>query len=134
MTRRAGRKAGPSRASTIEEMKLAVLTASLALLAAPSARATATTGLHGIVLRGPVTPVCVAEQPCYEPAVGAVLTFSRAGTVIARARVGSGGRYRVVLKPGLYTVRASHRIDPTTARVRSGRMTRLDFSIDTGIR
>jgi hypothetical protein len=116
-------------------MKLGVLIASLTLAAlAVGAATTTTTGLHGIVMRGPVSPVCAAEQPCDEPAVGAVLTFSRNGAVVARAKVESEGKYRVVLRPGLYSVRANHRIDPTTARVRSGRMSRVDFSIDTGIR
>jgi hypothetical protein len=118
----------------MDEMKLAVLSALLVLLSSASAGATTTTGLHGTVMRGPVSPVCVAEQPCDEPAVGAVLIFSRAGTVAARVKVDSEGHYRVALRQGLYSVRTNHRIDPTTARVRAGRLTRLDFSIDTGIR
>jgi Protein of unknown function (DUF1416) len=116
-------------------MKLAVVIAWVALVAAAGAHATTTTGLHGIVMRGPISPVCVAEQPCSEPAVGAVLLFSREGTVVARVKVGSEGRYRVFLRPGVYAVRALHqRLDPTSARVHTGRPTRTDFSIDTGIR
>jgi hypothetical protein len=33
----------------------------------------ALTGFHGVVTRGPTAPICVAGQPCAEPAVGAVL-------------------------------------------------------------
>jgi hypothetical protein len=110
----------------------AVLTA---LLAAGASNATVVrTGLYGTVMRGPITPVCVAEQPCDEPAAGAVLVFSRNGSDVARVKVRADGSYRIALRPGLYTVRTARRIDPTTARVRLRRMTRVDFSIDTGIR
>jgi hypothetical protein len=86
-------------------------------------------------MRGPITPVCVAGQPCSAPAVGAVLSFARAGHVVARVKTKAGGRYKLVLSPGLYSVRTyRHRIEPATARVRAGTMKRLDFSIDTGIR
>jgi len=96
-------------------------------------------GLHGIVTRGPTTPVCRVGKPCTEPAVGAVLVFSHAGTVAARARTGAGGRYAVALRPGFYAVRVSppQRIGglkPREVRVRSGVNGRVDFQIDTGIR
>jgi hypothetical protein len=96
-------------------------------------------GLHGVVTRGPTTPVCQVGTPCSEPAVGAVLVFSRAGVVTARARAGAGGRYAVRLLPGLYTVRISppQRIGglaPRQVRVRTGASGRVDFAIDTGIR
>ncbi len=97
------------------------------------------TGLHGVVTRGPTMPVCKVGTECSAPAVGAVLVFSRAGTVAARARVGAGGRYVVRLSPGLYTVGTSppQRIGglaPQRVRVRTGASGRVDFAIDTGIR
>jgi hypothetical protein len=97
-------------------------------------------GLHGVVMRGPTTPVCKVGIPCSEPAVGAVLVVSRVGHVVTRVRTGVGGRYAVRLAPGLYTVRLSPTprigfgLRPTTARVVGGVDRRLDFSIDTGIR
>lgn len=95
--------------------------------------------LHGIVMRGPTTPVCMTDKPCSEPAVGAVLAFSRNGRVAARARVGQGGRYSVRLAAGVYSVRqvpapkVDFGIRPDRVRVR-GVSTRADFFIDTGIR
>src|SRR5437899_8471356 len=82
-------------------------------------------GLHGVVTRGPTTPVCRVGKPCSEPAVGAVLVFAHNGTVAARVRAGTGGRYAVSLQPGLYAVRVSplQRIgdlQPSRVRVRSG--------------
>jgi hypothetical protein len=104
-------------------------------LAGAAAGQTVRSGLYGTVMRGPITPVCVAEQPCSEPAAGAQLVFWRNGTAVARTTVATDGSYRLHLAAGLYTVRASQkRLEPVTARVIAGRMLRLDFSIDTGIR
>jgi hypothetical protein len=96
--------------------------------------------LHGVVTRGPTTPVCRVGVPCSEPAPGAVLVFSRDGRVVARVRAGDRGRYSVRLRPGPYAVRLA-----TQPRIGSGLApraitlpavvsTRLNFSIDTGIR
>lgn len=95
--------------------------------------------LHGVVTRGPITPVCRTGMPCNEPARGAVLAFSRSGKVAARVKVGVTGRYAVRLAAGTYTVRQvpapriGFGIRPD--RVRVGPVsTRADFFIDTGIR
>jgi hypothetical protein len=114
---------------------LAILAASLAFVTGAGAHpATLKSGLYGTVMRGPITPVCVAEQPCSAPAAGAVLVFTR-GAVIDRVTVASDGSYRLHLPAGMYVVRTgSKRLEPTLARVFAGRMARLDFSIDTGIR
>ena len=111
-------------------MSVTVLFAALAL----------TGGLHGIVRRGPTTPVCMVGVPCSAPAVGAVLVFSRAGHTVLRVRTGAGGRYSVHLAPGYYMVRVSpgprvgFGIRPARVLVRRNVDARLDFSIDTGIR
>jgi hypothetical protein len=95
--------------------------------------------LHGIVMRGPITPVCRTGMPCNEPAVGAVLAFSRNGRVAVRVRVGRAGRYSVRLAAGIYSVRQAPApkvgfgIRPDVVRVR-GVSTRADFFVDTGIR
>lgn len=108
-------------------------------MAALLALVLAASGLHGIVTRGPITPVCRVGKPCSEPAVGAVLVFSRNGSVAARVRTGAGGRYSVRLQAGLYAVRLSPPqhiggLKPAQVRVRAGVNGRLDFEIDTGIR
>jgi len=95
-------------------------------------------GLHGVVTRGPTTPVCQVGKPCSEPAAGAVLLFSRGGRAATRVRTGVDGRYSVHLPAGIYTVRLKppQRIgglSPSRVRVRTA-MDRLDFRIDTGIR
>jgi hypothetical protein len=97
-------------------------------------------GLRGLVTRGPIMPVCMVDQPCDEPAANVRLLFVRNGVVVSRARTSATGWYRVALAPGRYAVRlpgtpAMGRIvKPQTARVLRGRYSRVDFSIDTGIR
>ena len=118
-----------------------LLTMLVVLTAAGSAGAsTNPSGLWGEVKRGPVTPVCVAEQPCYTPAKGVTLVFLRSGVVVRRATTNDLGRYRVRLPAGTYSVRLPQKpaigrdLEPVQARVRAGRYARVDFSIDTGIR
>jgi hypothetical protein len=122
-------------------MRSVVVASILALALAAGAQATPARGtLTGKVMRGPVTPVCVAEQSCDEPAANVTLLFVHKGAVIARTVTNAEGRYRLRLPAGLYSVRraastpVARNLEPDHARVYRGRVTRLDFSIDTGIR
>jgi hypothetical protein len=123
-------------------MRVVVVLSSIALALAAGAEATPPPGtLTGIVTRGPITPVCVAEQPCDAPAPNVRLLFSRNGAVVGRAVTDQDGRYRLRLPAGSYSVRRAvtaapidRKLDPNRARVYPGRLTHVDFSIDTGIR
>ncbi|MFN2471715.1 MAG: hypothetical protein ABR583_12170 [Gaiellaceae bacterium] len=94
-------------------------------------------GLHGVVERGPVTPVCTVGVPCDEPAAHATVLFSRNGTTV-RTRTDAHGRYRVRLRPGRWAVRKPDwgpgGIEPAIVRVPAGRFRPIDLRIDTGIR
>jgi hypothetical protein len=91
-------------------------------------------------MRGPITPVCAAEQRCSEPAKNVTLLFARNGRVLGRSTTDAMGRYRVALPAGAYRVsrtvppRIGRGIEPDQVRVRAARYVRVDFSIDTGIR
>jgi hypothetical protein len=124
-------------------MKIVVtaLALGLVIVAGAGAQATAvSSGLHGVVMRGPIAPMCVAEEPCTAPAKNVTLLFSRNGRIVGRAVTDSAGRYRLRLPAGVYAVRRppplgiGRGIEPNHARVYAGRFVRLDFSIDTGIR
>ena len=96
-------------------------------------------GLHGIVTRGPTTPVCRVGVPCSEPAKGAELEFDRNGRRVALVHVGAHGTYSVRLAPGDYAVlvvphSAVGGIKPMRVHVFPGAPRRRDFAIDTGIR
>ena len=109
----------------------------LALVVAGSAvAATPTSGLRGVVSRGPIAPVCTAEQPCSAPFAHAVLVFSRSAREVARTTADGSGHYRIALAPGLYAVRVARggRLEPSPVRVRAGAFARVDFDVDTGIR
>jgi hypothetical protein len=118
---------------------LAVIVAALVLAPALAGAAVPASGLRGIVKRGPTTPVCQLGKPCDEPAVGVVLEFRRTGVLKARVKTGRAGAYTVRLRPGSYAVTVSPRgigsgLRPRVVRVPSGRLARVDFFLDTGIR
>jgi hypothetical protein len=124
-------------------MKVVITALSLALVIVAGAGAQVTavsSGLRGVVIRGPITPICVAEEPCTEPAGNVTLLFSRNGRIVGRAVTDSAGRYRLRLPAGVYAVRRpasvgiGRGIEPDHARVYARRFVRIDFSIDTGIR
>jgi hypothetical protein len=113
------------------------LTATIAtVLALATPAFAATSGLRGVVMRGPVTPVCRAELPCSAPAKDVKLTFTRLGRSW-RTTTDDHGRYRIVLKAGTYVVRISTQLPRTTSWrvvVPHGRVAVHDFHVDTGIR
>ena len=92
-------------------------------------------GVAGSVRRGPLTPVCTAEQPCDGPAAGVAVELLQRGAVIAQTTTGPDGQYYVLAAPGDYVVRAAGRnLEPQPAHVETGSFTEVDFLIDTGIR
>ena len=111
------------------------MTAVASLLAA----LTLTSGLHGVVTRGPTQPVCRAGVPCTAPAPRVRLVFLRALRQFA-VTTDSRGRYRIALPPGTYLVRVvpapsvGRGLRPSAAVVPAGRYATRNFSYDTGIR
>ena len=119
---------------------IAWLVGATALTLAGSASATVSSGLRGVVTRGPTMPVCMVGQPCDEPAANVKLVFVRRGIAAGRARTDAQGRYRVILRPGRYSVRVpglpsiGRDVTPATVLDVRGRFVRVDLFIDTGIR
>jgi hypothetical protein len=109
------------------------------LVASLDASAAGPAGIRGTVVKSPITPVCRQEIPCSAPAPGVLVLFLRGGVGVASATTSASGRYRVVLAPGVYVVRAIRRpvigsSKPRTVRVLPGRFVVANFAIDTGIR
>lgn len=120
---------------------LAVLMALAALgVAVPAGAhgpAAAGSGLYGHAIKGPLTPVCSVSVPCYGPATQARIGFGQPGHRTRWIRADSNGDYRITLPPGRYKVKSKigfGAVDPATLRVKAGRFTRADLSLDTGIR
>jgi hypothetical protein len=116
---------------------LALIVVTLTVAAGASA-ASSSSGLHGTVRRGPVTPVCRVGVACDAPAPGVVLAFSRLG-VVRKTRTDQNGGYRIALPAGVYSVTTSLRLfgrtpRPARVRVRAGHWDKIVFAVDTGIR
>jgi|SRR5437762_9335374 len=94
--------------------------------------------LHGVVMRGPTMPVCMVGKPCDAPAAHVTLRF--AGPEKATTTTDANGRYRIKLRPGVYTVTVAPKpaigrgLEPRTVRVRASLDLRANFHLDTGIR
>jgi hypothetical protein len=112
-----------------------VVLMALALGVVNSANAS-TSGLRGLVTRGPTTPVCVAGLPCSKPAKNLVITFTR-GSARRSVKTDSKGRYLIALAPGAWKIsiagtRFGYR--PRSALVPKGAVGVRNITIDTGIR
>ena len=115
-------------------MKAALITVLFLVLA--TVGSAATSGLRGVVTRGPITPVCFAGTPCDGPAKHIAVVFWRHGGSHT-ATTDADGRYRISLTAGTYTVRiptGRFGYEPQVVVVPVGRVAVRNFSIDSGIR
>jgi hypothetical protein len=120
-------------------MRAAVLLALVAACVATApASSTVGSGLQGLV-KVPIG-VCLDGGDCNGGASGIVLAFSTEGRAVKRVTSNGAGRYRILLRPGTYTVTAPLmdsprvRVIPKTVRVVKGSYRRVDFLVDTGVR
>ena len=119
-------------------LTVSLLAASLVAVMPSATASSSRSGLRGLVTLSPTRPVCIEGQPCSKPAARVLLVFRRDGSIVARVTTGVEGWYRVLLRPGLYTVVAPRYlrgsgVTPRTVRVTKGRVARIDLEIDTGI-
>jgi hypothetical protein len=87
------------------DLLIALTAALMALVGCASAGSSPspTTGLTGVVMRGPVTPVCRVDVPCDAP-FSATFTVEQDGRRIAQFQSDAAGQFTVYLKPGAYAV------------------------------
>ena len=102
--------------------------------------------LQGHVTIGPLVPVVREGEPEPTPAPEVyanrqmVIYAVDGQTEVTRVQIDAQGNYRVTLPVGTYVVDINHvgidrGIDlPTTVKIESQEVTRLDVEIDTGIR
>ena len=97
-------------------------------------------GLEGVVLRGPVTPVCRVDVPCDAP-FSARFHVLRGTEEVSEFTSDTAGRFVVALAPGRYVVVPDSTAPILAARfqtrvvtVDSGSVTPVTLSFDTGIR
>jgi hypothetical protein len=101
---------------------------------------TPTTGLTGVVVRGPIVPVCQVSEPCDAP-FSAGFTVHQDGRRVAQFQSDAAGRFTIWLRPGTYSVIPNPDaplIAPTsqvkTVEVRDTGLTDVRLEFDTGIR
>lgn len=126
-------------------MRWLVLVPLLILISACSVVRNGTGTLEGHVSIGPLVPVVREGEPEPTPAPEVYATrqiaiYARDGqSEITRVQIDGKGNYRVALRVGTYVVDINRiGIDrgvdlPKTVEIASGRTTRLDVEIDTGI-
>jgi hypothetical protein len=99
-----------------------------------------TTGLTGIVTRGPITPVCMVNVACEAP-FAAHFTVRRGSSTVAAFESDAAGAFEVRLAPGNYSVvpgadapviSPGAQVKPVT--VGPSGLTVVQLSFDTGIR
>jgi hypothetical protein len=98
------------------------------------------TGIEGQVFIGPTCPVVRIDTPCPDRPFQATLSVLNAqGRRVAHFRTDAGGRFRVSLLPGTYTL-APESINAMTHApqqefsVVPGQFTKLAVTYDSGIR
>jgi hypothetical protein len=101
---------------------------------------TVTTGLTGVVVRGPVTPVCRIQLPCDAP-FSATFSVEQNARRITEFRSDADGRFMVMLPSGVYRVVAgadapilSPVSQAKTVEVSPVGLTEVRLEFDTGIR
>lgn len=100
-----------------------------------------TTGLTGVVVRGPITPVCRVDVPCDAP-FSAGFTVQRGGRQVAQFQSDSAGQFTVYLQPGTYSIvpNADAPLISPASQAKSvtvgdtGPLTVVRLTFDTGIR
>ncbi len=112
---------------------------SAADLAGPGVRAE--TGLRGVVVRGPMQPVCHGGQTCDDAPFAATFYVYEGASRVATFQASDDGRFEVALDPGPYTVVPGPNA-PIMAPESQSRevlvapygMTEVYLAFDTGIR
>jgi hypothetical protein len=100
------------------------------------------TGIEGVITVSPIRPGPIragSEIPDAAPLPSAVFTVGNEKGTVTSFTTDSGGRFRVLLKPGKYVVAlAEHRFPrpcgPFDVDVVSGKMAKVEWRCDSGMR
>ena len=108
-----------------------------ALPVQPDTGGLAKTGLEGTTRRGPMQPVCRANEPCDAP-LQTEFTLQQDDRVVARFASDSAGHFLVYAAPGTYLVVPDEPIgigvQTPEVVVGADGLTHIDLTFDTGIR
>jgi hypothetical protein len=118
-----------------------VVCAAVAVQACAGTAPTPATGLTGVVVRGPITPVCRVDVACDAP-FSATFNVERSGRRVTQFQSDAMGQFTVFLPPGTYTVlpNSDAPIISPSSQAKSvtvadnGMLTVVRLTFDTGIR
>ena len=117
-----------------------LVTATIATGCRNPASSTPTTGLTGVVVRGPIAPVCRIDVACDAP-FGAGFSVEQHERHVGQFRSDAEGRFTVWLSPGAYRVvpdadapLMAPSSQAKTVEVGSVGLTAVRLEFDTGIR
>ena len=103
----------------------------------PGAGGLAKTGLEGTARRGPIQPVCRADEPCDAP-LQARFSLQQDDRVVARFASDSAGHFLVYAAAGTYFVVPNEPIglglQTPEVVVGADGLTHVDLTFDTGVR
>ena len=98
-------------------------------------------GVEGVIKIGPTQPGPIkADSPAFMPLANTAFVAKGDDGGVTEFETDSEGRFRVVLKPGHYTISvkgqrpAIGHFGPFSADVIAGKMTTVDLQCDSGIR
>lgn len=101
---------------------------------------TVTTGLRGVVVRGPIAPVCQIEVPCDAP-FSATFSVEQGGRLVTQFRSDNDGHFTVIVPAGTYRIVPgadapimSPQSQAKTVEVLPVGLTNIRLEFDTGIR
>lgn len=116
---------------------IAALLGALALAAPAAASTGAASGVSVRVVARDASARGCLRAPCYKPVAGVTVTFVR-GSQVVRATSDRLGRFRLLLSPGTWTVRAAGMVSvgagPRVVRVQVGRILPLTIVVSRTLR
>ena len=101
-----------------------------------------TSGIRGVVLRGPMCPVVRVGEECPDAPYGTKVLISRMSTsseIFATVQSGNDGKFLINLPPGDYVANATNEgiskiCSPVSVSIGSDEIKNINISCDTGIR
>jgi hypothetical protein len=114
--------------------------AAMLLSCSPTVNNPPDTGLEGLVLRGPVTPVCTADKPCDVPFSAWFIVLKDDHKVVS-FQSNEHGKFAILLDPGTYIIVPDNsaplmypELQRQEVEVQREGITLVTLHFDTGIR
>jgi carboxypeptidase family protein len=99
------------------------------------------TGIEGVITIGPIRPGPISDVvPSWKPLANATFTVESERGIVTSFTTDEQGHFRISLAPGHYTISMNdkkggiERYGPFDVDVAAGKMTKVEWQCDTGMR